>query len=80
MIRKILITHTLWAFILVIPGAQAAGTETANNTYLGSGAGANLAGGGTSNTFIGVNAGNAVTTQDFNTFRSEEHTSELQSH
>jgi len=69
MIRKLFITHTLWVLVLFANGAQAAGTEGASNTYLGSGAGANLVSGWAYyNTFIGRNAGNAVNLQDGNTF------------
>ena len=82
MIYRIFITHVMWIFVLTTAGVHAAGTETADNTLLGSGAGGNLVTGqadnGIDNTFIGFNAGNAVTIGDGN--RSEEHTSELQSH
>ncbi len=63
MIRKSLITHVLWALTLFTPGVQAS-----DNTVLGTGAGGSLAAGAHYNTFIGVSAGNAVTTGEGNTF------------
>ncbi len=59
---------TSLALILVSSYAHSAGTETANNTFLGSGAGNSLGGSAVDNTLIGVNAGSSVSTGDQNTF------------
>ncbi len=66
--KKIILSMTSLTIIVTATLAYGAGTETTNVTFLGTGAGSNLGIDGLDNTFIGVNAGNAVTTEDENTF------------